>query len=72
MLYLTIPVVAQLRIVSESLYKIPYTLKIRRHHKGPQTSVVEPKFFSFFSDPDPTLTLISDPDLNLAPDPACL
>jgi hypothetical protein len=32
------------------------------------TSVVEPKFF--FPDPDPTLTLISDPDSN--PDPACL
>ncbi len=32
------------------------------------TSVVDPKLF--FPDPDPTLTLISDPDSN--PDPACL
>jgi hypothetical protein len=31
-------------------------------------SVVHPKLF--FPDPDPTLTLISDPDSN--PDPACL
>ncbi len=31
-------------------------------------SVVDPKLF--FPDPDPTLTLISDPDSN--PDPACL
>ena len=35
---------------------------------GSTTSVVHPKLF--FPDPDPTLTLISDPDLN--PDPACL
>jgi hypothetical protein len=33
-----------------------------------KTSVVEPKLF--FPDPDPTLTLISDPDSN--PDPVCL
>jgi hypothetical protein len=32
------------------------------------SSVVDPKLF--FSDPDPTLTLISDPDSD--PDPACL
>jgi hypothetical protein len=32
------------------------------------SSVVHPKLF--FPDPDPTLTLISDPDLN--PDPAYL
>ncbi len=34
-------------------------------------SVVDPKLLLFFfSDPDPTLTLISDPDSD--PDPACL
>ncbi len=33
-----------------------------------QSSVVHPKLY--FPDPDPTLTLISDPDSN--PDPACL
>jgi hypothetical protein len=37
------------------------------------TSVVDPKLlliFFLFSDPDPTLTLISDP--GSSPDPACL
>jgi hypothetical protein len=34
------------------------------------SSVVDPKLF--ISDPDPTLTLISDPDPNSDPDPACL
>ncbi len=33
-------------------------------------SVVDPKLF--FPDPDPTLTLISDPDLDPDSDPACL
>jgi hypothetical protein len=33
-------------------------------------SVVYPDLF--FPDPDPTLTLISDPDSNLDPDPACV
>jgi hypothetical protein len=37
---------------------------------SPVTSVVDPKLF--FSDPDPTLTVISDPDSNPDPDPACL
>ncbi len=36
-------------------------------------SVVDPNLF-FFPDPDPTLSLISDPDSNpdSNPDPACL
>jgi hypothetical protein len=40
------------------------------HVSGPFRSVVDPNVFFFFSDPDPTLILISDPDSDL--DPACL
>ncbi len=36
----------------------------------PHGSVVDPKLL--YSDPDPTLTLISDPDSDSNPDPACL
>ncbi len=49
-------------------------------NRNEEISVVHPKLF--FPDPDPTLTLISDPDLDsdpdpdsdpyLNPDPACL
>ncbi len=36
-----------------------------KKYREVQSSVVDPKFilfYLFFSDPDPTLTLISDPD----------
>jgi hypothetical protein len=37
---------------------------------APKSSVVDPKLL--FSDPDPALGLISDPDPDSDPDPACL
>jgi hypothetical protein len=39
-------------------------------HRMDLTSVVDAKLF--FSDPDPALGLISDPDSDPDPDPACL